>query len=80
MSYHALAKFKCDGCKVVESKGIEVPSDNLRRVQPPHWLRVEACKLRGDLDVIEIRHFCPSCAPMVESYLNGAAVAAEGHA
>jgi hypothetical protein len=80
MSYHALAKFKCDGCKVIESNDIKVPSDNLRPVQPPHWLRDEACKLQRDLDMIEISHFCPTCAPLVESYLKGAVVAAEGHA
>ena len=71
MSYRGIAQFKCDGCKVVESDDIELPSDNVRPVTPASWLRVEATEQQADLEVMTIRHYCPNCAPMIESYLRG---------
>jgi hypothetical protein len=78
MAYHALGKFKCDGCKVIESSEIDLPADNLRPMPPKHWLRVETTQLRSDLEVIAVKHFCPSCAKLVENYLRGAPTAEQG--
>jgi hypothetical protein len=71
MAYHALGKFKCDGCRVIESGDIDLPSDQLGPVLPDHWLRVETLKRRRELDVISASHYCPACAPLIESYLQG---------
>lgn len=71
MSYHALGKFRCDGCKVVESDNVDIPSDELQPMPPSRWLRVSTSQWRDGLHVIESRHFCPSCAPLIESYLRG---------
>jgi hypothetical protein len=71
MAYQSLGKFKCDGCRVIESGDIELPADNLQAMTPPSWLRVETTQRRADLDIIAVAHYCPSCAPLIQSYLQG---------
>jgi hypothetical protein len=76
MSFRSTATFKCDGCKVVESEGIEVTADIMQARPPVGWLRIEMHKLSrvpsGDaLDAMSIKHYCTHCTPMVESYLAG---------
>ena len=70
MSWHATGRFGCDGCKVIET------ADILQPVPPRGWLRVETHRALHDLDLQAIRHYCPSCAPLIESYLNGAKASA----
>lgn len=71
MTYAAIGKFKCDGCKVVESDPIEIPSDLLQPMPPLGWLRVETCARYVDLDKRDVKHFCRFCAKSVESFLAG---------
>jgi hypothetical protein len=55
--------FLCDGCKV--HTGQPAGPD-----QPPHrWLDVTM--VGGAVETIRVRHFCPACAPLIESYLEG---------
>ena len=78
MSYKALGRYSCDGCKVVESDAIELQSDQLGPLPPQRWLLVTTSKLHGELHVIEGKHFCPMCAPLIESYLAGRRVPTDG--
>lgn len=71
MSWRALGKFSCDGCKVIVSADIELPADNVAPVAPSKWLRVETSERSAELDVIATHHFCPACAPLIRSYLKG---------
>jgi hypothetical protein len=71
MSFRSVARVKCDGCKVIESDEIEVLSDLLQVGTPAGWLRVETNRPSRDLNMLAVHHFCPACAPMVESYLRG---------
>lgn len=71
MSYRSLGKYKCDGCKTIQSDDIELQSDQLGPMPPQRWLLVTTSKLVGELHVIEGRHYCPMCAPLIESYLAG---------
>ena len=72
MSYRTAGRYACDGCKVIETADIVIEADVFQPVPPAGWLRVETHRALHDLDVQAIRHFCPSCAPLVESYLSGA--------
>jgi hypothetical protein len=67
MSFKAIARFRCDGCKVTTSEDIEILADVLQACPPRSWLRVEAVRA----DVAQIRHYCPVCAPLIENYLQG---------
>lgn len=71
MSFLATARYKCDGCKVMQSDEIEVPTDIMQADTPYGWLRVETCKRTHDLDLRAIKHFCPMCSRSVDSYLQG---------
>lgn len=71
MSYSSLGRYRCDGCKVVESDEIIIESDQIGPLPPQRWLVVSTCRLVGEVQLIEARHYCPMCAPLVESYLAG---------
>jgi hypothetical protein len=71
MSYHATGRFQCDGCKVSISDEIVIEADVLEPVLPRAWLRLETTRHLDDLDIRSIKHFCSTCAPLVESYLAG---------
>ena len=72
MSWHAAGRFRCDGCKAIETADLVIEADIFQPVPPAGWLRVDTHRALHDLDVHAIRHYCPSCAPLVESYLSGA--------
>jgi len=76
MAFRSIARFGCDGCKVIE-KEVEVPSDLMQANVPRGWLRVELRKTDAALDVLDVRFFCRHCAPLVESYLRGAPTKAD---
>lgn len=80
MSYHAHGRYRCDGCKIVESDEIELQSDQLGALPPARWLVVTTSRLNGELHVIEGRHYCPTCAPLIVSYLAGRKLADGEHA
>lgn len=73
MSYRALGRFKCDGCKVIESDGYDLPSEALQPILPAGWLR--ACTLSEGEGLAQHRtyHYCPNCKPLIASYLKGSA-------
>jgi hypothetical protein len=71
MGFRSVARFKCDGCKVIESDEIEVLSDMMMAATPTGWLRVETNKLTRELNVVAVHFYCLHCAPLVESYLQG---------
>jgi hypothetical protein len=71
MAFRSVARFKCDGCKVIETDEIEVLSDLLQVGTPTGWLRVETNRPSRDLNVLAVHHYCPSCARLIESYLRG---------
>lgn len=80
MSYRSLGQYTCDGCKVIQSSEIETASDMIGPMPPDHWLEVRTTITRGEL--IEHKHhqYCPSCSPLIASYLNGRAANDGGHA
>ena len=69
MSFSATARFKCNGCKVIDSEPILLEADVLQAVPPARWLRVENMQNAGTMDVRAIHHYCPACAPLIRSYL-----------
>jgi len=71
MAYRATVRFKCDGCKVIESDPVEVLADVLQTLPPDGWLRVEATNYLDGLEVRAIKHYCRLCKPLIESYLAG---------
>lgn len=75
MSFRALARYKCDGCKVIESEEIEVPADIMQADTPNGWLRVEMMSRHRDLDHREIKHFCTSCSRSISHFLQGRTLA-----
>lgn len=78
MSYRALGRFACDGCKLIESGEVELLSDMLGPVPPPPWLRVETVQLHGELELRAVTHYCPGCAPLVQNYLAGRRMRTDG--
>jgi hypothetical protein len=77
MTFRSTAVFSCDGCKVIETDEIEVPTDIMQARPPVGWLRAETHKLTGNegLEEMVIKFFCPHCTPLIESYLAGRPVA-----
>jgi hypothetical protein len=64
-----LAKYRCDGCKVVESDEVESLTEFTENRLPRLWLRVVTSTT--DRYDATTKHYCPRCAPLVESYLAG---------
>jgi hypothetical protein len=71
MGFRSVARFKCDGCKVIESDEVEVLSDLMGAATPFGWMRVETNRPTRDMNVIAVHFYCLHCAPLVESYLRG---------
>jgi hypothetical protein len=74
MSFKSIGRFRCDGCKVIESDAIELTEERSFVRLPRGWLRVETTKVdRPDrlVDTTTVSHFCRHCLPSVESYLKG---------
>jgi hypothetical protein len=54
--------YSCDGCQTLaDGAGPDQP--------PPLWLSVTM--VGGATEVIRSKNFCPTCAPKVETYMEG---------
>jgi hypothetical protein len=71
MTFRARGRYKCDGCKVLESDDIEMRSELMRADVPLGWLRVDTYTRTRMSDAREIYHFCEQCRPVIENDLEG---------